>query len=78
MNIVDNLIARMAQREADLIWRGSVAAISGNLISVIRVDQSAPDTQPYAHLASYTPTIGDEVLVAKCGRGYIVLGQILR
>ena len=69
--IVDNLNAAM-------LFRAVVTGTSGNLVTIRRFGQTSADTQSYARLASYTPSVSDEVLCLKVGTGVIVLGKVLR
>lgn len=61
------------------LFRATVTGTSGNRVTVRRTGQAAADPQSYARLASYsTPQVDDEVLVARVGDGFIVLGKIVR
>lgn len=57
-----------------LFVRATVTGTSGNLVTV-----SGPQVAgSFPRLASYTAASGDEVLLARVGAGYIVLGKVLR
>lgn len=78
-----NLVAAMREWFdgwwSERAFRAVVTGTSGNLVTIQRTGQSAPDPQSYARLASYSsPQVADEVLVARIGEGYIVLGKVQR
>lgn len=78
MNLQSELAAAINTSQDDQIWRGVVTGTLGDLVYVRRAEQSVADTQPYPHLDSYTPTVADEVIVARVGKGYIIIGKVVR
>jgi len=62
---------------SSFVFRAVVTGTSGNLVLIRRTGQTVADTQAYARLASYTPSVSDEVMVMWMG-GFIVIGKITR
>jgi ribosomal protein S1 len=61
------------------VFRGTVTAIAGNLVSVRRGGASSGVVWPsLPRLASYSPAVGDEVIVQQVGEAKIVLGKVMR
>lgn len=78
MNIPQQIRAFLAGFHEETIFRATVSDISGNTIAIKRPG-FLPDGQYYPALNSYaSPTVGDEVLVIKVGRGFVVVGEIIR
>jgi hypothetical protein len=59
-------------------YNAARAASTGNLIRIIRAGQPNPDDQLYPKLDSVTVIAGNEVIVARIGSGYVVLGKVVR
>ncbi len=77
MELVE-IIRDIVRTEARLAFaRGTVTGTSGNLVLVQRQGAAAADPAGYPRLASYTPAVGDEVLLVRAG-GYIVVGRVVR
>ncbi len=61
------------------LFRATVTGTSGNLVTIQRTGETAPDAQSYPRLNSYAaPAADDEVIVVQIGSGLIVLGKVLR
>ena len=56
--------------------RATITSISGTKVNVKFVSETTP-TGPYSRLASYTPVINDNVLMALVGGTYICLGKVV-
>ena len=41
------------------------------------IDGEAVSTKVYSHLSSYTPSSSDRVLLARVGKSYVILGNIV-
>lgn len=75
MNIAKYIEDRIAVRLRDLSFRATVTETWGNGAFVQREGQSAADPTAYGVLGSYTPVVGDDVIVANLGGGWIILGK---
>lgn len=75
MNIAKYIEDRIAVRQRDLSFRATVKFLWGNGAKVQREGQSAIDPTAYGVLGSYTPVVGDDVIVANLGGGWIILGK---
>ena len=79
MNVLDEVRKMINRVWRERLFRATVTGTSGNLVTIRRTGQSAADVQSYAKLASYSaPAADDEVIVAQIGRGWIVLGKVVR
>lgn len=57
---------------------GTISAVIENAGLRLTIDgESSPTTKEYRFLASYTPQVGDRVLVAETGDSYVVLGKVV-
>jgi hypothetical protein len=56
--------------------RATVTSISGTRVNVLFVSEETA-TGPYDRLSSYTPVIGDKVLMALVNGTYICLGKVV-
>lgn len=73
---VSNLIDERIEAS---IFRAVVTAIQPDSVRIKRTGQVAEDAQNYAACDIYPfPGIGDEVLVLRLGRGYVVVAKIVR
>lgn len=53
-----------------------VSAVSGDGVSIIFNGEESQREKKYKRLASYNPTVGDKVLVAKLNKSYTILGKV--
>lgn len=78
-NILKQAMELFRQDQREQLFRAVVTGTSGDLVTIQRTGYSTPDTQSYPRLASYSaPQVNDEVIVARVGKGYVVLGEVLR
>lgn len=67
------------ERIESSIFRATVTAISANSVRIKRVGATVEDAQDYAAVDIYPfPAVDDEVLVLRLGKGYTVLGRLVR
>jgi len=78
MNILEEIMGKVEKDQNLQLFRAVVVANSGDTVQIQRTGQAAPDTQYYPKLDGVTVITNDEVLVARVGSGYIVLGKIVR
>jgi len=56
---------------------GTISAVIENAGLRLTIDgESSPTTKEYRFLGSYSPKVGDRVLVAETGDSYVVLGKV--
>lgn len=59
---------------SESVLRATVTGTSGQRVSV----SSEKLTGTFPKLSSYTPSVGDEVLIVRVGTGWIVIGKVVR
>ena len=67
-----------AAMDAEQFFRAVVQGNVGNLVTIRRTGHSVDDAQSYPKLNFTSVNVGDEVIVAKVGSGFVILGQIRR
>ncbi len=69
----------MIDRDAEeQLFQATVSSITGSTITIQRTGHD-PETAAYSVIDSFPyPVVGDEVIVARVGRGFIVIGKVLR
>ena len=55
---------------------GTVTSTSGG-VSVQFDGETTPSTKKYKRLSSYTPAVGDRVLMAEIAGTYVILGKVV-
>ena len=76
-SIMEHVAAHVRADQNAQVFRAAVTALVGDQVTVSRFNETSTDTYP--KLASYVaPQVGDEVLVVRLGRGFIVMGRVLR
>jgi len=67
----------MNNGEKRLFRLATVTSTSGG-VSVLQFDgETAPSAKKYKRLSSYTPAVGDRVLMAEIAGTYVILGKIV-
>lgn len=66
-------------RDSPTFKIGAIAAgpTSNNKPPVQFDGETTASTKGYGYLASYTPSVGDRVLLAAVGRGFVIIGKIM-
>lgn len=77
MNTLDEVSKLLEIDQDRQLFRAVVVANSGNTVQIQRTGLAA-DTQFYPKLFGVTVIAGNEVLVARLGSGFVVVGQIIR
>ena len=72
---VRSLMSLVREDNDDQLFRAVITSVSGNLVGFKRLS-SPKDQQLWATLQSYTPVVDDEVVVARLGDGFVVMGEI--
>jgi len=54
-----------------------VSSISSGRPYIRFYGENAASQKPYKYLQSYTPTVGDKVLVARVSKTYVILGKVV-
>lgn len=74
---LDEFFLKKPEKEASpLLYLAAIGSVSGSGVTLIFDGQSAATLKTYKRLASYSPSAGDRVLVAKISGSYVVLGKI--
>lgn len=55
---------------------GTIASVNGKP-TIQFAGESQPSQKQYAYLASYTPTVGDRVLLAQVKGSYVILDKLI-
>ncbi len=55
---------------------GIVASVTVNGLTIIIDGETSATEKSYRYLSSYTPTVGDRILIVQVGDSYVVLGKI--
>ena len=66
----------MTNGEKRLFRLATVTSTSGG-VSVQFDGETAPSAKKYKHLSSYTPAVGDRVLMAEIAGTYVILGKVV-
>lgn len=77
MNIVAEVMKLVHKDQDEQIFRATVVTVTGNTIKFERTGWIA-DNQFYPILEGTSVSVGGEVLVARVGAGYVILGEVLR
>ena len=72
-------VQRMIDRDADeQLFQATVASLTSSTITIQRTGHD-PETARYAVIDSFPyPAVDDEVIVARVGSGFIIVGKVLR
>jgi len=70
------LISKLNQNEKAFSL-GIVGGVSGNKVTIQFDGETSVSQKYYPILASYTPVVGDRVLVANVSGTHVVLGKII-
>lgn len=54
-----------------------VSSVSGSNVYLTFYGESSPRIKSYKRLASYSPAVGDTVIVAKLNNSYTILGKVV-
>lgn len=74
---MDELFIVNPQKRAEpLLYLATVGAVTASGVTLIFDGQTTPTAKSYKRLASYSPSAGQRVLVAKLSGSYVVLGAI--
>lgn len=77
-NIAPGIFQPLQVSQQNPIKIGAVTALFANDSPQITFDgETTASEKQYAYLASYTPTVGDRVLLAIISGTYVVLGKIV-
>lgn len=74
-----NLVREIVRQELGDRTRfkiGTIASVDGKP-TVIFAGESTPSQKGYSYLASYTPAVGDRVLLVKIGGTYVILDKLI-
>lgn len=67
-----------AMGKAETAYRmAQVAGLDNGRPVLLFSGETSNSTKLYKHLSSYTPAVGDRVLLAKVGRTYVILGKVV-
>lgn len=78
MITASDLILDLSNNEENKDFKlASVAALFDNKTAKIQFDgEETPSEKQYAYLSSYTPAVGDRVLLGVLGGTYVILGKV--
>lgn len=79
MDLIGPIMTLVLRDQETQITRGTVVSLSGNRVFVKRFDCAGNDPTAWPKLAITSALVpGDEILMVRCGGGYIVLDKVIR
>lgn len=69
-------IVNPKKRAEPLLYLATIGAVTSSGVTLIFDGQTTATAKSYKRLASYSPSAGDRVLVAKMSGSYVALGKI--
>jgi len=75
---LDELFLSVPEKKpSPLLYLATIGTVSSSGVTLIFDGQTTETAKSYKRLASYSPSAGQRVLVAKLSGSYVVLGRIV-
>lgn len=81
MSLISNLLYKQISNAGETDQKGSkmatVTSVSGSNVYIQFYGETSASQKPYKRLSSYTPTVGDTVILQNINNSYVITGKVV-